>query len=104
MSDSGDRALQDMEESSDGMARYGNMILEFIKKEVFQERKNITVDEVVVLVAALTDLSVTLLAKFHKTPIEDTEVAEIGRTVFKDMVVRLGFDKGQLAGKSSLYA
>lgn len=91
-------------EDSEGMTHYGNMVLEFIKKQVFQERKNVSVDEVVVLVAALTDLSVTLLAKFHKTPLEDEQVAEIGRTVFRDMVVRLGFDKGQLAGKSSLYA
>lgn len=86
------------------MTRYGNMLLDFIKKEVFQERKNVSVDEVVVLVAALTDLSVSLLAKFHKTPLEDEQVAEIGRTVFKDIVIRLGFDKGQLTGKSSLYA
>ncbi len=92
-----------MEEGGDGMAKYSNMILDFIKKEVFQERKNISVEEVVTLVAALTDLSVGLLAKFRKEPIDSSRATEIGRDVFKHMVGRLGFDMGQL-GKSSLYA
>ncbi len=61
MSDS-DKSLQDMEEGGDGMTKYGNMMLEFIKKEIFEERKNISVEEVVTLVAALTDLSVSLLS------------------------------------------
>ncbi len=59
------------------MTKYGNMMLEFIKKEIFEERKNISVEEVVTLVAALN--------------------------VFKHMVGKIGFDVGQL-GKSSLYA
>lgn len=102
MSDT-DKTLHDMEEGGDGMAKYGNMILEFIKKEVFQERKNVSVEEVVTLVAALTDLSVGLLAKFRKEPIDTSQATEIGRDVFKHMVGKIGFDIGQLK-KSSLYA
>ncbi len=102
MSDS-DKALQDMEEGGNGMTKYGNMMLEFIKKEIFEERKNISVEEVVTLVAALTDLSVSLLSKFRKDPIDPSRATEIGRDVFKHMVGKIGFDVGQL-GKSSLYA
>jgi hypothetical protein len=102
MSDS-DRVLQDMEEGGHGMTKYGNMMLEFIKKEIFEERKNVSVEEVVTLVAALTDLSVSLLSKFRKDPVEPSRATEIGRDVFKHMVARIGFDVGQL-GKSSLYA
>jgi len=102
MSDS-DKAIQDMEEGGDGMTKYGNMMLEFIKKEIFEERKNISVEEVVTLVAALTDLSVSLLSKFRKDPIDPSRATEIGRDVFKHMVGKIGFDVGQL-GKSSLYA
>jgi len=102
MSDS-DKALQDMEEGGEGMTKYGNMMLEFIKKEIFEERKNISVEEVVTLVAALTDLSVSLLSKFRKDPIDPSRATEIGRDVFKHMVGKIGFDVGQL-GKSSLYA
>lgn len=102
MSDS-DKVLEDMEEGGDGMAKYGNMMLEFIKKEVFQERKNVSVEEVVTLVAALTDLSVSLLAKFRKEPIDQSRATEIGRDVFRQMVGKIGFDVAQL-GKSSLYA
>jgi len=102
MSDS-DKVLQDMEEGGDGMTKYGNMMLEFIKKEIFDGRKDISVEEVVTLVAALTDLSVSLLSKFRKDPIDPTRATEIGRDVFKHMVGKIGFDVGQL-GKSSLYA
>ena len=102
MSDS-DRVLQDMEEGGEGMTKYGNMMLEFIKKEIFEERKNISVEEVVTLVAALTDLSVSLLSKFRKDPIDPSRATEIGRDVFKHMIGKIGFDVGQL-GKSSLYA
>jgi hypothetical protein len=102
MSDS-DKVLRDMEEGGDGMTKYGNMMLEFIKKEIFEERKNISVEEIVTLVAALTDLSVSLLAKFHKEPIDPSQATEIGRDVFKHMVGKIGFDIGQLK-KSSLYA
>jgi len=102
MSDS-DKSLHDMEEGGDGMTKYGNMMLEFIKKEIFEERKNISVEEVVTLVAALTDLSVSLLSKFRKDPIDPSRATEIGRDVFKHMVGKIGFDVGQLA-KSSLYA
>ncbi len=97
-----EKILHDMEEGGDGMTKYSNMILEFIRKDVFQERKNVSVDEVVTLVAALTDLSVSLLAKFRKDPVEPSRAAEIGRDVFKHMVGKLGFDMGQLA-KSTLY-
>ena len=102
MSDS-DKVLHDMEEGGDGMTKYGNMMLEFIKKEIFQERKNISVEEMVTLVAALTDLSVSLLAKFRKEPVDPSRATEIGRDVFKHMVGKIGFDLGQLP-KSSLYA
>ncbi len=102
MSDS-EKILQDMEEGGDGMTKYGNMMLEFIKKEIFQERKNISVEEMVTLVAALTDLSVSLLARFRKEPIDTSRATEIGRDVFKHMVGKIGFDLGQL-GKSTLYA
>ncbi len=101
MSDS-DKVLQDMEEGGDGMSKYGNMMLEFIK-EIFQERKNVSVEEVVTLIAALTDLSVSLLAKFRKEPLDPSRATEIGRDVFKHMVGKIGFDMGQLS-KPSLYA
>jgi len=102
MSDS-DKSLQDMEEGGDGMTKYGNMMLQFIKTEIFEERINVSVEEVVTLVATLTDLSVSLLAKLRKDPIDPTRATEIGRDVFKHMVGKIGFDVGQL-GKSSLYA
>ena len=102
MSDS-DKVLDDMEEGGEGMTKYGNMILDFIKKEVFQDRKNVSVEEVVTLVAALTDLSVSLLARFRKEPVDPSQATEIGREVFKHMIGKIGFDVGQLR-KSSLYA
>jgi len=102
MSDS-DKILQDLAEGGDGMTTYGNMSLKFVKKEVFQDRKNVSVEEIVTLVAALTDLSVSLLAKFRKEPIDPSRATDIGRDVFKHMVGKIGFDVGQL-GKSSLYA
>lgn len=102
MSDS-DKVLEDMEEGGEGMTKYGNMMLDFIKKEIFQERKNISVEEIVTLVAALTDLSVSLLAKFRKEPVDPSQATRIGREVFKHMVGKIGFDVGQL-GKPSLYA
>jgi hypothetical protein len=98
-----DKVLHDMEEGGDGMTKYGNMMLEFIKREIFPERKNISVEEMVTLVAALTDLSVSLLAKFRKEPIDPSRATEIGRDVFRHMVGKIGFDLGQLS-KSSLYA
>src|SRR5438128_12295811 len=102
MSDS-DKVLQDMEEAGDGMTKYGNMMLEFIKKEIFEERKNVSVEEVVILVAALTDLSVSLLSKCRKDPIDSSRATQIGRDESKHMAAKIGFDVGQL-GKSSLYA
>ncbi len=101
MSDS-DKILHDMEEGSDGMTKYSNLILEFIKRELFQDRKRISVEEVVTLAAALTDLSVSLLAKFHTEPIDPSRATEIGRDVFKDMVSKLGFTTGHVR-QSSLY-
>lgn len=95
--------LPDMEEGGDGMTKYSNMLLEFIKKDIFKERTNITVEEVVTLVAALTDLSVSLLGKFRKEPIDETRSAEIGRDMFKQLVGKLGFDMGQLK-KPTMYA
>ncbi len=91
-----------MEEGANGMTKYSNMILEFIRKDIFKERKNVSVDEIVTLVAALTDLSVSLLSKFRKEPVDPSRAAEIGREVFKNMVGKLGFDTGQLV-KSTLY-
>ena len=101
MSDS-DRVLPNMEEGSDGMTKYGNMLLEFIKKEIFQDRKNVSVEEVATLVAALTDLSVTLLANFRKDPMDPGRTAEIGRDLFKQMIGKLGFDTRRLT-KPSVY-
>jgi hypothetical protein len=100
--DDSDKLLRDMEEGGDGMTKYSNMLLEFIKKEVFNERKNVSAEEIVTLVAALTDLSVSLLSKFRKEPLDESRVAEIGRDVFKSIVGKLGFDMGQL-GRSPLY-
>ena len=100
--DDSDKLLRDMEEGGDGMTKYSNMMLEFIKKEVFNERKNVSAEEIVTLVAALTDLSVSLLSKFRKEPLDESRVAEIGRDVFKSIVGKLGFDMGQL-GRSPLY-
>jgi len=102
MGDPEETILHDMEEGGDGMTKYSNMMLDFIKKEVFHDRKNVSAEEIVTLVAALTDLSVSLLAKFRKEPLEEARVAEIGRDTFKQIVGKLGFDMGQL-GKSRLY-
>jgi len=99
---SSDKVLHDMEEG-DGMTKYSNMILDFIKKEVFHERRNVSAEEIVTLVAALTDLSVSLLSKFRKEPLDESRVAEIGRDVFKQMVAKLGFDTDHLR-HSSLYS
>ncbi len=98
MSDPEETLLHDMEEGGDGMTRYSNMILDFIKKQIFQERKNVSAQEIVTLVAALTDLSVSLLSKFRKEPLEEARVAEIGREAFKNIVGKLGFDMGHLRG------
>ena len=84
------------------MTKYSNMILDFIKREVFHDRKNVSAEEIVTLVAALTDISVNLLAKFRKEPLEEARVAEIGRDAFKQIIGKLGFDIGQLR-KPSLY-
>ena len=91
-----------MEEGSDGMTKYSNMLLEFIKQDIFQNRKNVSVEEVATLVAALTDLSVTLLANFRKDPLDPGRTAEIGRDLFKQMIGKLGFDTARLA-KPSVY-
>jgi hypothetical protein len=102
MSDPEETVLQDIEEGGEGMTKYSNMMLEFIKKEIFQERKNVSAEEIVTLVAALTDLSVSMLAKFRKEPLEEARVAEIGREAFKHIVGKLGFDMGHL-GRPHLY-
>lgn len=102
MSDPKDGVLHDMEEGQDGMTKYSNMMLEFIKKDIFEGRKNVSAEEIVTLVAALTDLSVSLLSKFRKEPLEETRVAEIGRDAFKTIVGKLGFDMGHL-GRPNLY-
>jgi hypothetical protein len=91
-----------MEDGSDGMTKYSNMLLDFIKTDIFQNRKNVSVEEVAILVAALTDLSVTLLAKFRRDPMEPGRTAEIGRDLFKQMIGKLGFDTRSLI-KPSLY-
>ena len=101
MSDS-DKVLPDMEEGSYGMTKYSKMLLEFIKTDIFQNRKNVSVEEVATLVAALTDLSVTLLANFRKDPMDTGRTAEIGRDLFKQMIGKLGFDTRRLA-KPSVY-
>ena len=97
-----EKILHDMEEGGDGMTKYSNLMLEFIKKEIFQDRKNVSAEEIVTLVASLTDLSVSLLAKFRKEPLEDARVAEIGREAFKQIIGKLGFDMGHL-GRPHLY-
>jgi hypothetical protein len=94
--------LPDIEEGGDGLTKYSQMILDFIRKEIFQERKNVSVEEVVTLVAALTDIAVDLLAKFRKEPMDPARVAEVGREIFKQMVGKVGFDLGQI-GRPQLY-
>ncbi len=101
MSDS-DKTLHDMEEGADDMTKYSKLFLQFLKKEVFQDRKSITVDEAVTLVAALMDLSVSLLSKFRNEPIDSTKATEIGRDAFMQMVDKLGFNTGQIR-KSTIY-
>jgi hypothetical protein len=91
-----------MEEGADGVTKYSNMILDFIKKDIFHDRKNVSVEEVATLVAALTDLSVTLLANFRKDPLDPGRTAEIGRDLFKQMIGKLGFDTRSLV-KPSVY-
>ena len=101
MTDSGP-VLSDMEEGEDGMAKYAAMVLEFIKKDVFEDRKQVSVEEVVTLIAALTDISVSLLSRFRKDQVDPAKATEVGRDVFKYMVGRLGFDMDKL-GKSNIY-
>lgn len=101
MTDSGP-VLSDMEEGGDGMAKYARMVLEFIKKDVFEDRKQVSVEEVVTLIAALTDISVSLLSRFRKDQVDPEKATEVGRDVFKYMVGRLGFDIDKL-GKSNIY-
>src|SRR5713226_5303363 len=101
MTDSGP-VLSDMEEGGDGMAKYATMVLEFIKKDVFEDRKQVCVEEVVTLIAALTDISVSLLSRFRKDQVDPAKATEVGRDVFKYMVGRLGFDMDKL-GKSNIY-
>src|SRR5437867_12346566 len=91
MTDSGP-VLSDMEEGGDGMAKYARMVLEFIKKAVFEDRKQVSVEEVVTLIAALTDISVSLLAKFRKDEVDLPKATEVGRDAVKYMVGRLGVD------------
>ena len=98
-----DTVLTDMEEGSEGMVKYATMVLSFIKKDVFQDRKQVSVEEVVTLIAALTDSSVTLLSKFRKDEVDPSKATEVGRDVFKYMVGRLGFDPDHLAGKPNIY-
>src|SRR5207245_9196020 len=95
MSDSGS-VLSDMEEGGDGMAKYAALVLEFIKKDVFEERKQVSVEEVVTLVAALTDISVSLLSRFRTDQVDPAKATEVGRHGFKYMVGRLGFDMERL--------
>jgi len=101
MSDS-DKPLQDMEEGADDMTKYSKLFLQFLKKEVFQDRTSISVEEAVTLVAALMDLSVSLLSKFRNEPIDSTKATEIGRDAFMQMVDKLGFNNGQIR-KSTIY-
>ena len=98
-----DSVLHDMEEDSEGMVKYAIMVIGFIKKDVFQDRKQVSVEEVVTLIAALTDISVTLLSKFRKDEVNPSKATEVGRDVFRYMVGRLGFDTDQLAGKPNIY-
>src|SRR2546427_13253190 len=95
MTDSGP-ALSDMEEGGDGMAKYARMVLEFIKKDVFEDRKQVSVEEVVTVVAALTDISVSLLSRFRKDQVDPENATEVGRDAFKYMVRGLGVDIGKL--------
>lgn len=104
MSEPDKRILPDMEEGEDSMTKYSNMMLDFIKKEIFGDRANIAVEEMVTLSAALTDLSVSLLAKFRKEPMEASQTAIIGRDVFRFMVSKLGFETGQIPKPLSPYA
>ena len=92
-----------MEEGSEGMVKYATMMLDFIKKDVFKDRKQVTVEEVVTLIAALTDISVTLLSKFRKDEVDPSKATQVGRDVFRYLVGRLGFDVDHLAGKPNIY-
>jgi hypothetical protein len=92
-----------MEEGSEGMVKYATMVLDFIKKDVFKDRKQVSVEEVVTLIAALTDISVTLLSKFRKDEVDPSKATEVGRDVFRYLVGRLGFDVDHLAGRQNIY-
>ena len=95
--------LPDMEEGADGMAKYASMVLEFIKKDVFEDRKQVSVEEVVTLIAALTDISVSLLSRFRKDQVDPAKATEVGRDVFKYLVGRLGFDIDKLGRSNNIY-
>jgi len=98
-----DAVLPDMEEGAEGMMTYAAKVLEFIKKDVFQDRKQVSVEEVVTLIAALTDISVTLLSKFRKDEVNPSKATEVGRDVFRYLVGRVGFDVDHITGKSNIY-
>ena len=85
------------------MVKYATMMLDYIKTDVFKGRKQVSVEEVVTLIAALTDISVTLLSKFRKDEVDPSKATEVGRDVFRYLVGRLGFDVDHLAGKSNIY-
>ena len=85
------------------MVKYATMVLDFIKKDVFKDRKQVTVEEVVTLIAALTDISVTLLSKFREDEVDSSKATEVGRDVFRYLVGRLGFDVAHLAGRPNIY-
>ncbi len=85
------------------MVKYATLVLDFIKKDVFKDRRQVTVEEVVTLIAALTDISVTLLSKFRKDEVDPSKATEVGRDVFRYLVGRLGFDVDRLAGRPNIY-
>src|SRR2546428_8782890 len=89
MSDT-NKPLQDMEEGADDMTKYSKLFLQFLKKEVFQDRTSISVEEAVTLVAALIGLSVSLLSKIRNEPIDATKATEIRPDAFMQIVGRLG--------------
>ncbi len=85
------------------MVKYATMVLDFIKKDVFKDRKQVSVEEVVTLIAALTDISVTLLSRFRKDEVDSAKATEVVRDVFRYLVGRLGFDVDHLAGRPNIY-
>src|SRR5712692_5603941 len=81
-------------------AHYAALVADFVKKDVFEGRRENSVEEIVSLVTAFIDISVGLVSHFHKEPVDPTLAMEIDKDVLKYLVGRLGFNVDRMKGSS----